>query len=85
MSLIEFALLDAYERGVAAGRAEERTLDEQATPKTWAPDEALEERAAIVKWLRCHSEPEFVAYGDDPGFPAPGDLADAIERGDHLK
>lgn len=49
----------------------------------WCPyskrsDEALEERAAIVKWLR---ESEVFA----PPGPVSKHLADAIERGDHVK
>ncbi len=40
-----------------------------------------EERAAIVAWLRGETETDYT----DPQYDIGLNLADAIERGDHLK
>ncbi len=72
--------LDAEKsRHLCAGFSE---LCGECTERLWAI-----ERRAVVKWLRegAWTPPRFVAYGDDDGRPDPDQLADAIERGEHLK
>jgi hypothetical protein len=74
---------EAISEIVAAGKLADQAAEDLAEKAMLAgiAEGARQERAAIVAWLRG----ETPTYYTDPQYDIGANLADAIERGDHLK